>query len=123
MKKEASIITDFSKIESDFEAGADFAQLKRDTRRIIQEIKAIPYGTVASYKEIGNLAGLVNAGRQVARILHSLSYKYEMPWWRVIGSDGRIKLTGPAKAEQIRLLKLEKVEVSELGQVKRQKKS
>ncbi|MDR0299179.1 MAG: MGMT family protein [Streptococcaceae bacterium] len=111
-------MVDFAKIEREFEAGDDFSQLKLDSQSIIQQIKAIPYGTVASYKEVGNMAGLVNGGRQVARILHTLSEKYEMPWWRVIGSDGHVKLTGEGRAEQIRLLRIEQVQVSDLGYVK-----
>lgn len=105
----------------EFEAGDDFSKLKLDTQNIIRQIKCIPYGQVASYKEIGNLAGLTNGARQVARILHSLSDKYELPWWRVIRSDGRIALTGFGRAEQIRLLRLEGVSVDKLGHVEQSK--
>ncbi|MFV0556380.1 MAG: MGMT family protein [Lactovum sp.] len=96
--------------------------LKKDTQEIICQIQQIPYGQVASYKEIGNRAGLINGARQVSRILHSLSEKYELPWWRVIGSDGKIKLTAEAKQEQIRLLRLEEVEISDLGNIKNKNK-
>jgi methylated-DNA-protein-cysteine methyltransferase-like protein len=110
-------MADFAKIEQEFEAADDFAQLKLDTQRIIVQIRAVPYGQVASYKEIGNLAGLANGARQVARILHSLSDKYQLPWWRVIRSDKTLGLTGAARAEQIRLLRLENVNVDDLGHV------
>ncbi|MDR2977664.1 MAG: MGMT family protein [Streptococcaceae bacterium] len=108
---------DFAKIERAFEAADDFSQLKLETQRIIGQIRAVPYGQVASYKEIGNLAGLTNGSRQVARILHSLSEKYELPWWRIIKSDRTLGLTGAARVEQIRLLRLENVSVDDLGHV------
>ena len=70
-----------------------------------------------SYRDIGLKAGLPNGARQVARILHGLSEKHQLPWWRVIRSDARIGLTGAGKAEQIRLLRLEDIEVSDTGRV------
>jgi len=114
-------MVNFADIEREFE-GPDIEGLKLDTQRIIAQIRAVPYGQVASYKEVGNLAGLVNGARQVARILHSLSDKYQLPWWRIIKSDGTMGLTGAARAEQIRLLRLEGLEVSDIGRVSQKKR-
>ena len=120
-------MVDFNEIEKTFNQAdlpdlkdlPDMADLKKDTQAIIREIKFIPYGEVKSYKEVANLVGFVNGARQVARILHSLSKKYQLPWWRVIRSDGRIALTGEGRVEQIRLLKIEGLEFDDLGRIKK----
>ena len=88
------------------------------TRRIIEQIRAIPNGRVSSYRDIALKAGLSNGARQVARILHSMSKKHNLPWHRVIRSDGSIALkTGEGKELQIHLLRSEGVEVSSGGRV------
>ncbi|MCL2266807.1 MAG: MGMT family protein, partial [Treponema sp.] len=61
--------------------------------------------------------GLVNGARQTVRTLHSMSEKYNLPWHRVIRSDGKIALKDSGKALQITLLKAEGVEVSKDGRV------
>ncbi|WP_420908633.1 MGMT family protein [Lactococcus muris] len=56
--------------------------------------------------------------RQVARALHGLSESHQLPWWRIIRSDGTIGMHGEGRMEQIRLLKLEGFEVTDSGKVK-----
>lgn len=83
------------------------------SKRIIEIIKAIPYGTVASYSQIASQAGLPNGARQVARLLHSSSQKHELPWHRVVKADGTIALPEGGGAElQRELLRQEGVEIS-----------
>jgi len=60
--------------------------------RVREIISSIPRGSVATYGQIAAMAGNVRAARQVARILHSSSSKYNLPWHRVINSRGRISL-------------------------------
>ena len=96
----------------------DFEDLKPETQRILKEIKAVPYGQVSSYRDIALRAGLINGARQVARALHGLSGSHHLPWWRIIRSDGTIGMHGEGRLEQIRLLKLEGVEVTDRGKVK-----
>ncbi|MFT5731072.1 MAG: methylated-DNA-protein-cysteine methyltransferase-like protein, partial [Desulforhopalus sp.] len=48
--------------------------------KIIKIIKLIPYGTVSTYGTVATLAGSPSGARQVARILHSSSKKYDLPW-------------------------------------------
>lgn len=96
---------------------AAFEGLKPETQRIIQEIRQVPYGQVSSYRDIAYKAGLINGARQVARVLHGLSEKYELPWWRIIRADSRIGLTGEARQQQIQLLRLEGIEISDAGRV------
>lgn len=98
-------------------SGKDFSELKPETQRILTEIKRVPFGAVSSYKDVAYRAGIINGARQVARALHGLSDKHELPWWRIIKADSRIGLTGNARQEQIRLLRLEDVEVTDTGRV------
>ncbi|WP_279361413.1 MGMT family protein [Lactococcus formosensis] len=100
----------------------ELEDLKPETQRIPKEIKAVPYGQVSSYRDIALRAGLINGARQVARVLHGLSERYRLPWWRIIRSDGTIGLHGEGRLEQIRLLKLEGVEVSDKGKVRPKEK-
>lgn len=100
----------------------EFEDLKPETQRILEEIKAVPYGQVSSYRDIALRAGLINGARQVARALHGLSESHHLPWWRIIRADGTIGMHGQGLLEQIRLLKLEGVEVTDRGKVKPKEK-
>jgi methylated-DNA-protein-cysteine methyltransferase-like protein len=62
------------------------------TKRAIEIIKNIPDGKVMTYGQIASLAGSPRGARQVVRILHSMSKKYNLPWHRVINSKGQIGL-------------------------------
>lgn len=62
------------------------------TRQAIKLIKDIPAGKVMTYGQIAKLAGSPRGARQVVRILHSMSKKYELPWHRVINANGQIGL-------------------------------
>jgi methylated-DNA-protein-cysteine methyltransferase-like protein len=87
------------------------------TRRIIEQILAVPRGKVCSYGGIAAKAGLPNGARQVVRVLHSMSEKHALPWHRIIRADGRIALEGEGRALQITLLRGEGVKVSAEGKV------
>ena len=93
-------------------------KMTEHTRRIIEEISAIPKGKVSCYRDIARKAGLPNGARQVVRVLHSLSEKYNLPWYRILRADGSIALESGAGAElQAALLKEEGIDVSEEGRV------
>lgn len=62
------------------------------TQRIIDTIRNIPEGRVATYGFVARLAGNPRAARQVSRILHTFSRKENLPWHRVINREGRISL-------------------------------
>lgn len=64
------------------------------TNTVLQIIKAIPEGKVMTYGQIAAYANNPRGARQVSRILHSMSEKHNLPWWRVINSKGSISLTG-----------------------------
>ncbi len=75
------------------------------TSRIIQLIKRIPRGKVATYGQIALLAGNHRAARLVARVLHSSSRKERLPWHRVINGQGKVSLpAGGGREEQLDLL-------------------
>ena len=62
------------------------------TVQIIDIIRSIPHGRVATYGQVAMMAGHPRHARQVAWILHSLSEQEELPWHRVINSRGTISL-------------------------------
>lgn len=62
------------------------------TQRVIDCIRDIPSGMVATYGGIARLAGNARAARQVARILHTSSAREGLPWHRVVNREGRISL-------------------------------
>ncbi|WDF50696.1 MGMT family protein [Paenibacillus sp. KACC 21273] len=62
------------------------------TKHVIRIIQAIPYGKVMTYGQIAAEAGSPRAARQVVRVLHSMSKKYDLPWHRVVNSKGEIAI-------------------------------
>lgn len=60
------------------------------TKKVLQNISKIPKGKVATYKQIAALSGKPQGSRGVAWILHSCSTTYNLPWHRVLNSQGRI---------------------------------
>jgi methylated-DNA-protein-cysteine methyltransferase-like protein len=74
------------------------------TQEIISLIKSIPSGRVATYGQIARLAGFTNGARQVVRILHTCSVKYDLPWHRVINAKGEIALSLYNGAEEQKAL-------------------
>lgn len=74
--------------------------------RVVRAIRDLPPGTVSSYGAIARAAGWPGAARQVVRILQQVP---GLPWHRVVGSDGAIKLCGENAAEQIFRLRMEGV--------------
>jgi len=88
-----------------------------NTRKIIKQILAVPKGKVCSYRDIAMKAGIPNGARQTVRTLHSMSEKFNLPWYRIIRSDGQIGLEGEGRVLQVKLLKKEGVKVSKDGKV------
>jgi methylated-DNA-protein-cysteine methyltransferase-like protein len=76
------------------------------TEEIIDIIKSIPRGKVATYGQIAKLAGYNNGARLVVRILHSCSVKYDLAWYRVVNAKGEIALPLQGGAEEQKALLL-----------------
>jgi len=66
-------------------------------RRIMKAIRSIPRGKVATYGGVARAAGYPGAARQVVGILRS---SVGLPWQRVLGAGGEIKLRGDWAVEQ-----------------------
>ena len=82
--------------------------------RVIQIVKSIPYGSVTTYGTVATLAGIPRGGRLVGGILHFNSEKFDLPWQRIINSEGFIstKCLEHPKSLQKALLEQERIEVS-----------
>src|ERR1700752_5191129 len=65
--------------------------------RIERAIRAIPRGKVSTYGAVARAAGFPGAARQVAATLRR---GFGLPWQRVLGAGGAIKLTGDSAMEQ-----------------------
>lgn len=74
--------------------------------RIERVIRSIPRGKVVTYGAVAKMAGHPGAARMVARVLRR---SYGLPWQRVLGAGGVIKLTGDNAIEQRLRLEAEAV--------------
>ena len=75
---------------------------------IMKAIRSIPKGKVASYGQVAAAAGYPLYHRLVARLLRNSPLK-GLPWQRVLGAGGEIKLKGEAALEQRLRLEMEGV--------------
>ena len=69
----------------------------RMREEIIAAIRRVPQGMVCTYGGIARAAGLPRGARQVAA---TLSRSLALPWHRIVGAGGEIKLRGEAAMEQ-----------------------
>ncbi len=90
--------------------------------RIRVTVSDIPKGSVASYGQIAEIAGIPRGARQVGYALRTLPKNSNVPWHRVIQSSGRIAFEkgGPAYNRQSRRLIMEDVVILE-GRIDMQK--
>lgn len=100
----------------------DATHLKLLFTAIKKVIRKIPKGTVATYAQVAELAGIPNGGRIAAAALKTSTPSDSLPWQRVIGKAGklrgRIAIHDPVGAAiQRQLLTTEGVEIGESGLV------
>jgi methylated-DNA-protein-cysteine methyltransferase related protein len=74
--------------------------------RILAAIRRVPRGYVSTYGAIAKAAGYPGAARQVVRALHS---GVDLPWQRIVGAGGAIKLQGDSAFDQRLRLEMEGV--------------
>lgn len=79
----------------------------RRFERIYAVVAAIPRGKVATYGQVAALAGLPGRARLVGRALRELPDRHPAPWYRVVGSGGRISPRGDGASEREQRLLLE----------------
>ena len=86
---------------------------------VLRAIRSIPPGRVSSYGRIAELAGLPRRARFVAQVLGQREAGDDLPWFRVVGSDGKIKIPppSPSHARQRRLLQKEGCRLDPQGKV------
>lgn len=66
-------------------------------QRIVATLRQIPRGKVSTYGAVARAAGYPGAARRVAWTLHR---SFGLPWQRVLGAGGEIKLRGDSAIEQ-----------------------
>lgn len=76
--------------------------------RIYMVIRQVPEGKVTTYGQISKIVGTVSA-RQVGYALAAVREGMNVPWQRVVNSQGKVSLPG---SEQQRLLEAEGIEFS-----------
>jgi methylated-DNA-protein-cysteine methyltransferase related protein len=78
--------------------------------QVLKTVRRIPKGKVAAYGEVAAASGYPGAARQVVWALRSGGKA--VPWHRVIGARGKIRLTGEPGFEQRLRLRAEGVVIS-----------
>ncbi|MGH9659857.1 MAG: MGMT family protein [Bryobacteraceae bacterium] len=79
-------------------------------KRVQAVVRKIPRGKVATYGQVAQIAGFPRTARMVARALQHAPP--DLPWFRVLGAGGRIRLPGTSGLEQRLRLESEGVEFS-----------
>ncbi len=94
----------------DFDIDIDISDLPDFTRKVLNELRKIPYGETRSYGDIGKRTGYQMAGRAVGQAVKKNPIPIIIPCHRVIREDG--SLGGFSLGEKIkkRLLFLEGID-------------
>ena len=88
------------------------------TEKALAVIRQIPPGKIMTYGQVATMAGSPRAARQVTRILHSMSNKYNLPWHRIVNIHGQIAVRDDeSRFFQRKLLLDEGVEVDQNDQI------
>jgi len=78
---------------------------------VLQQVNAIPRGSVSSYGRIASAIGYPSHSRFVGTVLKALPANTQIPWHRVVNSQGKssFPLGSPAYQEQKQRLEVEGV--------------
>jgi methylated-DNA-protein-cysteine methyltransferase-like protein len=82
--------------------------IKSSYARIYAVVRQIPYGRVATYGQVAELAGLKGHARQVGYALHALPTGTRVPWHRVVNAAGKVSLRSDPGAEITQRILLER---------------
>lgn len=87
--------------------------------RVYRLVRRVPPGKVTSYGAIARMLDHPHAARTVGWALHSMPEGSDVPWWRVINSQGRISTSCREHAADVQraLLEAEGIEFDEYGYV------
>ncbi|MFV0574440.1 MAG: MGMT family protein [Vibrio sp.] len=81
-------------------------------------LHTIPYGKVTTYGTVAKLAGYPGYARHVGKLLSNLPKDTQLPWHRVINSQGKISLQGEdLERQKIKLLS-EDITVNDEGKIR-----
>ena len=85
------------------------------SKRIYEAVKKIPYGRVATYAQVAELAGDRKMARAVGNALHRNPDPDHIPCFRVVNSKGELagEFAFGGSGEQAKLLRAEGIEVTE----------
>jgi len=83
------------------------APLSASYTRIYAVVRRIPRGSVATYGQVADVAGMHGAARLVGYALHASRDHHGLPWHRVVAAGGRLTLVkldpSAAMTQRIRL--------------------
>lgn len=80
--------------------------------RIWDTIRDIPKGSVASYGQIAEIAGIPRGARQVGYALKQLPEGHDVPWHRVLQASGRIAFTKGSRGYREQRKRLQEEDVA-----------
>ena len=61
-------------------------------QRILDVVLSVPAGRVATYGQIAELAGLPGRARMVGRVMRELPSGSAVPWHRILGAGGHLRI-------------------------------
>jgi methylated-DNA-[protein]-cysteine S-methyltransferase len=73
-----------------FEVPLDFSAWPPFTRKILEELRKVPYGATLTYGELAARAGCPRAARAVGRAMAANPLPIVIPCHRVVAADGRL---------------------------------
>lgn len=88
-------------------------ELSAFQRAVAEVVRGLAPGEIATYGEVASEAGHPGAAQAVANVLRRVP---DLPWWRVVPSDGRLYRTHIPK--QRALLEREGVDIGENGRIR-----
>ncbi len=88
---------------------------EKRNERIRAAICDIPEGSVASYGQIADIAGIPRGARQVGYALRHLPSGHSVPWHRVIQASGKIAFKAGSDAFNLQSKRLAKEDVAILN--------
>lgn len=91
-----------------------------NSSKLLATIRRIPKGKVATYGQIAKLSGLPRNARQVGAVLRNLPQGSNVPWHRVVNSQGKISDRGDGVFVNLQrqMLEAEGIELSDNDKLK-----
>lgn len=74
---------------------------------IYLQLSTIPFGQAVSYGYLARMAGFKSHARQVGRTLKKLPKDTQLPWHRVVNSQGKISLPPDSNSYQEQIKRLQ----------------